>query len=284
VTALPNRWVLSRLYAALDTAASGIDAYRLDEANSALYHFLWDEFCDWYLELSKPALDSGNAALVAETEQTLVHVLDVVLRALHPMMPHITEEIWQRVPKHDAAAESIMIAPYPFALRDARASLDAERDFETVRAFVSSIRTIRAEHDLPKSKVIDVHWHSGDEAKVKVLEQERTSIETLARCTLHAETDAARLDAADTHFENAAIFSNFGVRAAVPGVIDADKERDRLSRELAKVEKELGAVEKKLANPHFVERAPKKVVDKSKTHAAQLRERRENLRSALSGL
>ena len=104
--ALANRWVLSRLYQALDVATTGLDAYRLDEASGALYHFVWDELCDWFLEVSKPALDSGDETLVQETEATLVHALETVLRALHPMMPHITEEIWQRVPKWaDAAAE-----------------------------------------------------------------------------------------------------------------------------------------------------------------------------------
>mgnify|MGYP001545528016 FL=1 len=101
--ALANRWVLSRLYQALDVAASGLDAYRLDEASGALYHFVWDELCDWYLEVSKPALNSGAPELVIETEETLVHSLETVLRALHPIMPHITEEIWQRVPTWDGA-------------------------------------------------------------------------------------------------------------------------------------------------------------------------------------
>jgi valyl-tRNA synthetase len=282
--ALANRWVLSRLYHALDITSSGLDTYRLDEASGALYHFVWDEFCDWYLEVSKPALDSDDAALVQETEATLVHVLETVLRALHPMMPHITEEIWQRVPKWDDAPASIMISRFPSALVDAKIDRDAERDFQVVQAFVGSARTIRAEHDLPKSQPMKIHWHTSDEDKRRVLETERLTIESLARCEMCFETDPAKIDEPGAHFENAAVFVNPGVRAAVPGVIDNEKERDRLQRDLKKVEKELGVVEKKLGNPSFVERAPEAVVEKSRRDASELRDKRERLEAALNSL
>jgi valyl-tRNA synthetase len=282
--ALANRWVLSRLYQALDVAASGLDAYRLDEASGALYHFVWGEFCDWYLELSKPALDSGDAALIEETEATLVHVLETVLRALHPMMPHITEEIWQRVPKWEGAPESIMISRFPTGLADAKLDRRAERDFEVVQAFVGSVRTIRAEHDVPRSQPMRIHWHSDDEDKRRVLDAERRTIEALGRCELCFEADPAKLDDPHAHFKNAAVFVNPGVRAAVPDVIDTERERDRLQRDLKKVEKELGVLEKKLANPSFVERAPEAVVDKSRRDSHELREKRERLEAALNSL
>jgi valyl-tRNA synthetase len=282
--ALANRWVLSRLHQALDVASTGLDSYRLEEASGALYHFVWGELCDWFLEVSKPALDSGDAVLVQETEATLVHALETVLRALHPMMPHITEEIWQRVPKWDEAPRSIMISRFPSALVDAKLDRDAERDFEVVKAFVGSARTIRAEHDIPRSQPMKIHWHTGDEAKRAVLEAERPTIETLARCELCFEADAAKLDDAAAHFDNAAVFVNPGIRAAVPGVIDIEKERDRLQRDLKKIEKELGVIEKKLGNPSFVERAPAAVVEKSKSDETDLREKRKRLEAALNSL
>ncbi len=129
-----------------------------------------------------------------------------------------------------------------------------------------------------------IHWHTDDETKRAVLEAERSTIETLARCEMRFEADASKLDDPGAHFENAAVFVNPGVRAAVPGVIDTEKERDRLQRDLKKLEKELGAVEKKLANPSFIERAPEAVVEKSKRDASQLREKRERLEAALRGL
>ena len=282
--ALANRWVLSRLYRALDAASAGLDAYRLDDASGALYHFVWDEFCDWYLEASKPALDSGDTALVRETEETLVHTLETTLRALHPMMPHITEEIWQRVPKWEGAPTSIMVSRYPSALIDARVEREAEHDFEVVQAFVGSVRTIRAEHDLPRSRRIAIHYHTEDDEKRKVLFEERLTVEAMGGCTTHREPDVSKLDDVNRHFSNAAVFVNPGVRAAVPDVIDTQKERARLQRDLKKIDKELGAVEKKLENPSFVERAPAAVVAKSKRDAAELREKREQLEVALSRL
>ena len=282
--ALANRWVLSRLYQALDTAAAGLESYRLDDASGSLYHFLWDEFCDWYLEVSKTALDSGDAALVAETEATLVHTLETVLRALHPMMPHITEEIWQRVPKWNGAPASIMVAQYPSALVDAKSDRDAERDFEAIQAFVGSVRAIRAEHDIPRSRTIDVYWHTDVTERRAVIRDERSTIEALGGCVIHFEPNGSRFDDGGTDFKNAAIFVNPGIRAAVPDVIDPEKERERLRRDLKKIDKELGAVEKKLDNPSFVERAPAAVVEKSKRDASELRAKREQLEVALSRL
>ena len=283
-TSLANRWILSRLYDALDEAGTGLDAYRLDDASSALYHFVWDEFCDWYLEVSKTALDSGDEALIAETEATLAHVLETILRALHPMMPHITEEIWQRVPKSESAPASVMVARYPTGLIDARVERAAERDFDVLRAFVGSIRTIRSEHDVPKAEVVRVHWHTSDTERRRVLEAERRTIETLARCEMRFESDPGALDDAGGLYQNAAVFVNPGVRAIVPDVIDPDKERERLERELRKVQKELTAVEKKLGNPSFVARAPEDVVAKSKRDANQLRDKQEQLQAALGRL
>jgi valyl-tRNA synthetase len=129
-----------------------------------------------------------------------------------------------------------------------------------------------------------VHWHSQDGAKRAVLDSERSTIESLARCKLRFEADGSKLDDAAAHFKNAAVFVNPGIRAAVPDVIDAQRERDRLQRDLKKLDKELGAVEKKLANPSFLERAPSSVVEKSKRDASQLREKRERLEAALRSL
>ena len=200
------------------------------------------------------------------------------------MMPHITEEIWQRVPKWADAPPSIMISRFPSALIDAKIDREAERDFQVVQAFVGSARTIRAEHDVPKSQSMRIHWHTSDGPTREVLETQRPTIESLARCEMCFEADPTKLDDPAAHFDNAAVFVNPGVRAAVPGVIDTEKERDRLQRDLKKIEKELGAVEKKLANPSFLERAPQDVVEKSRRDASQLREKRERLEAALHSL
>jgi valyl-tRNA synthetase len=129
-----------------------------------------------------------------------------------------------------------------------------------------------------------IHWHTSDEDKHCVLDAERRTIEALGRCELCFEADPAKLDDPHEHFKNAAVFVNPGIRAAVPDVIDTEKERDRLRRNLKKVEKELGVLEKKLANPSFVERAPEAVVDKSRRDSMELREKRERLEAALNSL
>jgi len=176
------------------------------------------------------------------------------------------------------------VAKYPSALLDARIDREALEDFEVVQEFVGSVRTIRAEHDVPWSRSLAVHWHTDEKNKRRVLQEERMVVEALAGCVLHFESDATRLDDAQAQFDHPAVFVNSGVRAVVPEVIDPDRERERLQRDLKKLDKELGAVEKKLDNPSFLERAPAAVVEKSRRDASELRQRREQLKVALSRL
>ena len=140
-TALPNKWILSKLYTALDTAATGLNTYRLDDASGALYHFVWDEFCDWYLEAGQEFASKQRSKCGFRDPGSARPRNETALRALHPMMPHITEEIWQRIPKTDDAPISVMIARYPTSSKDGRKDAQAEKDFEDIKAFVGSIRT-----------------------------------------------------------------------------------------------------------------------------------------------
>jgi len=287
--ALPNRWILSRLAAALEAATKGLEDYRLDEASGALYHFVWDELCDWYLELSKPLLDDAEHA--AETRATLVHVLEATLRALHPMMPFITEEIWQRIPKDEslgvhprdpAKPRSLIVARFPTAAQDGRADAEADDAMETLQAVVKAARTIRAEHDLPRSAQVEIHYHASDPA-AEVLSRQRRLVEALVGGTLHAAS-AEQLADPHAHFPKAAVFATRGVKAAMPDVIDTEREQERLRRALKKLDKELSAVSKKLDNPHFVEKAPPAVVEKSRADRAHLQAQRDQLQAALDRL
>ena len=285
-----NRWILSRLAKALDAANTGLEAYRLDDASQALYHFVWDELCDWYLELSKPALAEGaDPAVAAETEQTLLHVLETTLRALHPMMPFITEEIWQKIPKEDALGthprdaskpRSLIVARYPNAASDARVDERAERDLALIQAVITGARSIRAEHDLPRARPIELVY-AGDDAGV--LAANRALVEALVGGTIRAESAETIANASD-HFDNAAVFVAAGITAAVPGVIDPVKERERLERQLGKLTKELDKLTKKLANAKFVEKAPADVVADVRAEAASLTSEQGRLQSALSRL
>ncbi|MEZ4288621.1 MAG: class I tRNA ligase family protein [Polyangiales bacterium] len=283
-TALANRWILQRLGTTITACREGIESYRLDDASQALYHFVWDEFCDWYLEWSKPLLESTDPSIVNETANTLVHVLETILRALHPMMPHLTEEIWQRVPKTSAAEASIMISRYPDPAIDGRIDSSAEAAFETFQEFVSSIRKIRAEHDLPWAKKVDAYWYCGDETRARTLLNESSNIFAMAGCTLHREPSNARVDDAAAHFSDAAVFVVQDLIAVVPDVVDREKERDRLTRQLGKIDKELSTIEKKLANASFVDRAPPDVVQKTREQSEELSMQQTQLRAALQRL
>lgn len=287
--ALPNRWILARLATTLETATKGLEDYRLDEASGALYHFVWDELCDWYLELSKPLLE--DPAHAAETRATLVHVLETTLRALHPMMPFITEEIWQRVAKDDSLGvhprdpskpRSLIVARFPTPEQDGRADADAEAAMATLQEVVKAARTIRAEHDLPRAHRIELHYHATGPA-AEVLSSQRPLIETLIGGSLHP-APAEQLEDPHAHFANAAVFATPGVKAAIPEVIDPERERERLTRALKKLDKELATVSKKLDNPRFVDKAPPEVVEKSRADRAQLQAQRDQLQAALDRL
>ncbi len=281
-TRFANRWVLSRLAAAIDAARQGIDQYRLDDAGAALYRFVWNELCDWYLELSKPLLGSSDATCVAETRAVLAHVLESALRALHPMMPFITEEIWQRLPKGEGAPKSIMIARYPQAEVDGCAAPEVEREMARLQAVVVAARSIRAEHDVHPRLPLPLTLRSQDADASALLERERAAIEAL--CNAQVRVEAAGL--ADDAAADSAIAVAEGVTLIVPlaDLVDPVKEVERLERELKKIEKDLAAVERKLANPEFLARAPAALVEQERTRKRDLGAARERLQAALARL
>jgi valyl-tRNA synthetase len=281
--ALPNRYVLSRLASAIAAAREGNDAYRLDDASQALYHFVWDELCDWYLELSKPLLDSGDAAIVRETAETLVFALEATLRALHPMMPFITEEIWQRIPKA-GAGNTVMLAAYPDPAIDGLTDADAEASMAVLQDVISRVRAIRAEHDLPRAREIEIVVEPLSERAKQALVEGEKLVETLAGGRLVIEADGARLAEPHAHFEGVAVFAGPAARGAVPNVIDPEKERARLTRELGKIEKELDALVRKLGTESFVARAPAEVVEKARADRDALASRRDQIAASLSRL
>jgi len=279
-TKLINRWILSRLDVALAAADQGLTAYRLDDATLALYHFVWNELCDWYLELTKPLLSGSDAEAAKETRAVLVHVLETVLRALHPMMPFITEEIWQSVPKAEGHVLACAIARYPEPGREGARDEAAEREMTWLTSATSAVRTIRAEHDLAPKKPITVSLRTDESDKRALLERERTAIETLCNATLTVES------ASGVPIEHAATTVTEGVTVLVPlaGLVDVEKEKERVGRELAKVEKDLAVLTKKLGNESFVARAPAEVVAKDRERCAELETARTKLRDALTKL
>src|SRR4051812_9102797 len=158
---LVNRWILSRLSAAVEASTRGIDAYRLDDGSSALYHFFWDEFCAWFVEMTKPVFLHGSEPEKAETRQVLAHALEAALRALHPYAPFITEDLWQRIPRPASRPASIALAPYPTAA-DGRLDTDAERSMAVLMPVIGAARTVRSEHEIAPSDSVKVELRARD--------------------------------------------------------------------------------------------------------------------------
>jgi len=281
--ALVNRWVLSRLAEATEKANRGLEDYRVDDAAGAMYHFVWDELCDWYLELTKPLLEDGaDPEVAAETRATLVHTLETTLRALHPMMPFITEEIWQRVPKAADAGESIMVAPFPVSGDDAIVDEEAEREVAVLQTTIVGVRTIRAEHQVAWANRIAVHCFAESDTDRAVLDRETKLIARLTNADVTVVAAADALDAVTG--PRAAIFYDAGIKVVVPDVIDVDKEKERLGRELKKVDKDLDQSTKKLGNAKFVERAPAEKVEAERGRNAELVAKKGELEAALARL
>ncbi len=272
---LADRWIRTRLDETVETVRAALDGYRFDHAASALYDFIWHDYCDWYLELSKPAL-AGDAdeAEKRATRATLVEVLDAALRLLHPIMPYLTEEIWQRVRSYlDAPAETIMLAPYPKVGDQAR-DMEAVAEMEWVQAVISGVRRIRSTMNLPPSRPLPLLVQGGSDTERDWLAANGPFIIQLAR--LESITALAN----DEPAPEAATELAGEMRLLIPlaGLIDKDAELARLDKEIGKLQKSLAQTEAKLANPKFVERAPAAVVAKEREKLDELRRRLDTLK------
>jgi valyl-tRNA synthetase len=278
-TLLINRWILSRLDAALVTANQGLTQYRLDDASLALYHFVWNELCDWYLELTKPLLAGTDADAAKETRDVLVHVLESVLRALHPMIPFVSEDIWQRVPK-SGAAQACMTSRYPQAGVEGKPDADAEREFAALEASVSGLRDVRSANDIPMKTKIPAFEIRTDDAKQKQLLEQPLFKNIIT--TLTGTLDYQVRPTSDPIPEFAAVASGGFVMVPLEGLVDMAKEKERVTRELVKVDKDLTVLSKKLGNADFVARAPAEVVAKDTERKAELEAAQSKLRDALA--
>jgi len=267
----PDRWILARLQTAIAGVRTAFDAFRFNDAALALYQFIWHEYCDWYLELSKVALSGTDAAAKHTVRSVLVNVLEQALRLLHPFMPFLTEEIWQTLPVPKTTA-SIMVAPYP-AVDAARHDAEAETTVNQLIDAVRGVRNIRAELGIPPSAAVSVHVAAdGGNDRVRALEP---YMKVLGRIAAVELLGASQRPAG----EPSALVEGLGeIFVALRGVVDPADVRQRLERDLAKIDKELASVEAKLGRPDFVDKAPADIVQKEQQRAVGLRERRGTLR------
>jgi len=257
-----ERWILTRLRDTLGTVKEQLAAYRFDLASQALYEFTWNEFCDWFLELSKPALNGNDEAAIASTRYTLVHVLETLLRALHPLIPFVTEEIWQNVrPLLGIDGETIMLRPYPEAA-DVEGDDAATAEIEWVKDVLTGVRRIRAEMNIAPGKVIPLLFADGDAADRARAAKFAAQIAFLGRVETPVWVEGEEPAAA------AAVIG--GMRALIPleGLIDVGAEKARLAKEIARIEGEVRKCEGKLSNANFVANAPAEVVEQERQRIA----------------
>ena len=269
---LPDRWIISRLQRIEDNIASHIEKYRFDLASNDLYAFVWEDYCDWYLELSKPVLFNEATSESAQrgTRRTLVRVLETILRLNHPIMPFITEELWQMVAPltgHDmnAACNTIMTQTFPVADPEKIDEI-AERELEWVKSFVSGVRKIRSEMELPPGKSLPVLIQNASNEDKTCFNSNKAFIETLARLE-----SVQWLTSADTAPESAtALVGEMQILIPLAGLIDKEAELARLEKEIGKLEVNIEKGSAKLQNPGFVDKAPEAVVEKERQHVAEL--------------
>ncbi len=272
--ALPNRWIRSRLAAAAAETREAVESYRFNDAAQRLYHFTWHEFCDWYIEVSKVLCD-GSEEERDETVATLTAVLEALLRLLHPIIPFVTEELWQELPAEGRAEGFVMHAAYPEAeagWRDEAADVAMDALIEVVRA----VRNIRAEMNIAPREELELHVAPGRTADI--LEANASMVRRLARLSRVVVGGDVPEGAATAVVDGSELF------VPLAGHIDLSAEADRLGKALEKIDAEIARIDKKLGNASFVENAPAAVVDGERAKREGYVGEREALRASLERL
>ncbi len=264
---LADRWIISRLQQVEGEVERHIEAYRFDLASKELYEFIWNDYCDWYIELSKPVIYSDSASTEQKrgTRRVLIRVLEAWLRLLHPIMPFITEELWQKVaPLADKHGPTIMLQPYPQAEAD-KIDTAAVDELEWVKQFIMGVRQIRSEMDIKPGKPLPVICQNGNKTDRQRIDDNRDLITALAKLE-----SIEWLDAKDLAPESAtSLVGDMSILIPLAGLIDKAAELQRLQKKTQGLQKEIQGIAGKLSNENFVSRAPAAVVDKEKHKLAE---------------
>ncbi|WP_404353415.1 valine--tRNA ligase [Exiguobacterium aurantiacum] len=273
---LADKWILTRLNDTIDQVTRLVDKYEFGEAGRYLYNFIWEEFCNWYIEMAKLTLYGEDEAAKATTRSVLAYTLDSIMRLMHPFMPFLTEEIWQHLP-HEG--DSIVRASYP-TRRDELHFADSVPAFEAVMNVIRSVRNIRSEVNAPMSKPIQLFISTSDEATQDYLSANET---TIGKFTNATELEIGRgLTAPDKSMS--AIMTGAELFIPLADLINFEEEIARLEKEVAKYEKEVERVQKKLGNPGFTGKAPAHVIDEEKAKEKDYLDKRDAVRARLEEL
>ncbi len=264
---LADKWIISQLQRVEKEVTTHFETYRFDLAAQTIYEFVWNEYCDWYLEFSKPVL-TGNASetLQRGTRRTLIRVLETILRLLHPIMPFITEELWQKIaPLAGKDGLTIMLQSYP-QFEETKVDLNAETEIAWVKEVILGIRRIRSEMNISPAKQLSVLVQNGSESDLQKLQNNQSFISTLSRLQ-----NIEFLDSSTMPPESAiTLVGEMKILIPLAGLIDKEAELKRLNKEIDKVRKEHDKLSSKLENPNFIEKAPVELVEKEKQRVAEL--------------
>jgi len=282
LTGPADRWILSRLHRMIGDVRTHINEYRLDLASQRLYEFFWNEYCDWYLELSKPVMQKGSEEECNATRYTLLHVLESSLRVLHPFMPFITEEIWQLLKTPlNIDGDSIMLQSYPSA---GNSDPKAEAEISWLQTVLQGVRNIRAELNVAPGKLLDVAFQAGSDTDRYRQEQFASLLSGVGRIRVGQWLEAD----ADTSEYSVALVADLKVLVSLKGLVDVADELARLDKMLERELADLKKAEAKLGNSKFVNNAPAAVVeqerqrlDEHNTRVTGFREQIKKLRKLL---
>ena len=264
---LADKWILTRLNQTIGKVTELFEKFEFGEAGRLLYRFIWDDFCDWYIEMSKETLAGDDEAAKLTTRSILVYVLDNTLRLLHPIMPFVTEEIWQSVPH---VGESLVVATYP-TVHPEQMDEKAAEEMEFLMDFIRSVRTVRNEMNTPLSKPINIIAKVSDAAHYAVLKENESYIARFSNPEefVYGEDVEAPSDAVTSVITGAEIY------LPLAGLINIEDEIARLEKEAEKLQQEVDRVEKKLSNEKFVAKAPEAVVEAERAKGADYQAQRE---------
>ncbi|MBO9130512.1 valine--tRNA ligase [Bacillus sp. 165] len=271
-----DKWILTRLNETIESVTKNIEKYEFGEVGRALYNFIWDDLCDWYIEMAKLPLYGENEAAKLTTRSVLAYVLDNTMRLLHPFMPFVTEEIWQYLPHQ---GDSITVASWP-VVREEFTDKEAADEMRLLVEIIRSVRNIRAEVNTPMSKKIQLYLNAKDSTILTKLENNRSYIERFCNPSeLVIAIDVAAPEKCMT-----AVITGAELFLPLEGLINLDEEIARLKKELDKLNAEVERVQKKLSNEGFVKKAPEKVIEEERAKERDYLEKRETVHQRLEEL
>jgi valyl-tRNA synthetase len=286
---IADKWIVSRLNKTARDVNKALETYHFHEAVQLLYHFFWDDFCDWYIELVKDEITAEEASdRRTESRTRILTILERALRLLHPFMPFLTEELWQKLPgissalhnpAYSAAEQSIMLADFPkgdASMIDER----AESEMQSVIELISRVRNIRSEMNIKPGERIAVHV-AADAGMQKIFVENKAQVLKLARASDMVVADSLDVPKASA---KAVLAGNAEVAIPLEGLIDFEKERERLANQLGKLEIEAGRLKGQLSNQNFVERAPPEKVRELRERAVEIDSQKNALKQNIEAL